>query len=108
MEPTIDRGLEDYKQLAYYDKLYPPLYIEEHLKGGQTLPGSCSILDTYTMTLVYFLGFTETAAFTVSPVEWLTKKPTDEDLWLGLIGIFESGDSNFAQRHDQIYNQQEL
>lgn len=31
------------------------------------------------------------------------KEPTDEELWFSLIGIFESGDSYFAEGHDLIY-----
>ncbi len=31
------------------------------------------------------------------------REPTDEELWLSLIGIFESGDPYFAEGHDQIY-----
>lgn len=33
------------------------------------------------------------------------REPTDEELWLGLIGIFESGDPQFAELHDEIYSQ---
>jgi hypothetical protein len=103
MVPTINRELEDYKELAFYDKLYPFIQIEELAKRGQTLPGSCSTQDTYTMTLVNYLGFTETAPLTISPIKWVTERPTDEDLWLSLIGIFASGDPNFAEHHDEPY-----
>lgn len=31
------------------------------------------------------------------------REPTDEELWLSLIGIFEFGDPHFAELHDEIY-----
>jgi len=35
------------------------------------------------------------------------KEPTDEELWLSLIGIFESGDPDFSEGHDEIYSQRD-
>jgi len=102
----IDRKLEDYRSLLFYDKHYPPLHVEKPVRGGQTLPGSCSTLDTYTSTLVHLLGFAETPSLSINPTDLIIKKPTDHELWLSLIGIFESGNPHFAEHHDEIYRQQ--
>lgn len=103
---TIDRELEDYGRLAYYDRLYPPLRVEKRLISGHTVPGSSSSQQKYTMTLVNLLEFTGTSFVSTTPIEWIVRKPTDEQLWLSLIGIFESGDPHFAEHHDQIYGKQ--
>lgn len=101
----FDRKLEDYTNLLFYDKHYPPLHVEKPVRGGQTLPGSCSTLDTYTTTLVHLLGFAETPLLSTNPTELIIKKPTDHELWMSLIGIFESGNPHFAEYHDEIYGQ---
>lgn len=104
--PTIARDLENYRGLAYYDRLYLPRRVEEGVKSSQTLPGSSSVMQEYTVTLVQLLGFTETSSLSTNPIEWMIKKQTDEELWLSLIGIFESGDPHFAEHHNQIYGRQ--
>ena len=45
----------------------------------------------------------ETSSTSADPAETLTTKPTDEELWLGLVGIFASGNRQFAGHHDEIY-----
>lgn len=94
---------EDYKRLAYYDRFYSPRPVEEPLPFGQTLAGSTSSLVGYTKELVEFFGFRETSSVSTQPVELIVAKPTDEDLWFSLIGIFSSGDRHFAEHHDEIY-----
>jgi len=47
--------------------------------------------------------FGETASVPADPAETLVRKPTDEELWQSLVGIFSSGDRHFAERHDEIY-----
>lgn len=105
LSPTIERELEAYGYLVYYDKFYPPLHVEKGVRSGQTLPGSSSALQQYTETLVQLLGFAETTALSTTPIKWAIKEPSDEELWMSLIGIFESGDPHFAEHHDQIYGQ---
>jgi hypothetical protein len=102
MAPALSHE-EDYKRLAYYDRFYsyPPL--EEPLPFKQTLAGSTSSLLGYTKELVDLFGFRETSSVSTRPVDLIVAKPTDEDLWLGLIGIFSSGDRHFAEHHDEIY-----
>lgn len=94
---------DEYKRLAYYDRFYSPPPVEEPLPFGQTLAGSTSSLFSYTNELVGLFGFRETSSISTQPVELIVAKPTDEDLWLGLIGIFASGDRHFAEHHDEIY-----
>jgi len=94
---------EEYKRLAYYDRFYTTPPVEEPLPFGQTLAGSTSSLFGYTKELVDLFGFRETSSVSTQPVELIVAKPTDEDLWLSLIGIFASGDRLFAERHDEIY-----
>ena len=94
---------EDYNRLACYDRFYAPPRVEEQLPLGQTLAGSTSYLFGYTKELVDLFGFRETSSVTTPAVELIVAKPTDEDLWLSLIGIFASGDRHFAERHDEIY-----
>ena len=48
-------------------------------------------------------GFGETSSVSADPAETLIRKPTDEELWLGLVGIFASGNRHFAEHHDEIY-----
>lgn len=103
--PSIDRAFEGYGHLAYYDRFYPPIRVEEDVKADQTLTGSSSSLYAYTSALVDLFGFTETSSLSVNPVDFVIKRTSDEELWLGLIGIFESGDPHFAEQHDQVYGQ---
>ena len=101
--PSIDRKLEDYGKLLYYDRLHPPIPVRESVKSFQTVTGSISSSDAYTAELIDLFGFEETPPLPVTPTDWVIKKPTDEELWLSLVGIFESGDPHFAEQHDQIY-----
>lgn len=47
--------------------------------------------------------FGETAPVSADPAEEPIRKPTDEELWQSLVGIFSSGDRHSAERHDKIY-----
>ncbi|HEY3303839.1 MAG TPA: hypothetical protein VGL70_09950 [Candidatus Binatia bacterium] len=102
--PSIDWKLEDYGKLLYYDRLHPPVSVREPVKSFQTVTGSTSSFDTYTAELIDLFGFEETPPLPVTRTDWVIKRPTDEELWLSLIGIFESGDPHFAEQHDQIYS----
>ena len=98
---------EEYKLLAYYDRFYPSPGVEEPVPFGQTLAGSNSSLVGYTRELIGLFGFRETSSVSTPAVELIIAKPTDEDLWLSLIGIFASGDRHFAEHHDEIYGRSE-
>ena len=93
----------DYQRLAYYDRFYPSPRVEEPVPFGQTLAGSTSSMIGYTRELVDLFGFRETSSISTRAVVYIVPKPTDEELWLGLVGIFASGDRHFAERHDEIY-----
>ena len=93
----------DYSRLAYYDRAVSPPRVAEYVQAGQTLVGSASSQQDYNKRLADLFGFGETSSVSATPVEALIRKPTDEELWLGLVGIFASGDRHFAERHDEIY-----
>lgn len=104
-EPSVDLASTDYRRLAHYDRFYPSPSVEERAQIGQTLVGSSSSLPGYTKALVDLFGFTETSSLSTAAVDLIISKPTDEELWLSLVGIFASGDPHFAERHDEIYGQ---
>jgi hypothetical protein len=101
--PSIEKGFKDYRTLAYYDRAVKPPPVVDHVQVGQTLVGSASSQQDYNKRLVDLFGFGETSSFSAIPVESVIRKPTDEELWLGLVGIFASGDRHFAENHDEIY-----
>ena len=103
-ELSVDLAATDYRRFAYYDRFYSSP-VEEHVQIGQTLVGSGSSLHAYTRALVDLFGLGETSSVSTPAVELIVTKPTDEELWLSLVGIFASGDPHFAERHDEIYGQ---
>ena len=106
VSPGIDRKLEDYGRLLYYDRLHRPISVKASVKPFQTVTGSTSSSDAYTAELIELFGFGETPPLPVTPRNWIIKRPTDEELWLSLVGIFESADPHFAKEHDQIYGRE--
>ena len=107
MAPSASTALdgEDYRRLAYYDRSYPSAPVEEQVQIAQTLVGSGSCQAVYTRALVDLFGLAETSSVSTPAVELVVAKPTDEELWLSLVGIFASGDPHFAEQHDEIYGQ---
>jgi hypothetical protein len=103
MPPDTHLEFNDYSRLAYYDRLVKPAQVAEYVQVGQTLVGSASSQQDYNKRLADLFGFGETSSVSANPVEALVRKPTDEELWLGLVGIFASGDRHFAEHHDEIY-----
>ena len=103
MQQNTHLESNDYSRLAYYDRAIAPPRVAEYVQVGQTLVGSASAQQDYNKRLADLFGFSETSSVSATPVEALIRKPTDEELWLGLVGIFASGDRHFAERHDEIY-----
>jgi len=100
---SIEKAFKDYRTLAYYDRAVKPPPVVDYVHVGQTLVGSASSQQDYNQRLADLFGFGETSSVSATPVEALVRKPTDEELWLGLVGIFASGDRHFAEHHDEIY-----
>ena len=103
MPPDTHLESNDYSRLAYYDRPVKPAQVSEFVQVGQTLVGSASSQQDYNKRLADLFGFGETSSVSASPVEALIRRPADEELWLGLVGIFTSGDRHFAEHHDEIY-----
>lgn len=102
---NIDPATNRYGEMASYDRFCTPQLIEERIRTSRTLPGSSSSLLTYTVELLDLFGLAESRALSTDPMERIVERPTDEELWLSLVGIFESGDPHFAEKHDRIYLQ---
>ncbi len=100
-----DQDITDYGALLYYDQLLPPSRVSKRVYIGYTVTGSSSSLDAYTAGLIDLFGLKESPPLPVTQVDWVIKRPIDEELWLSLVGIFASGDQRFAEHHDQIYGQ---
>ena len=103
MPPGTQLESNGYWRLAYYDRPVTSPRVAEYVPVGQTLVGSSSSQQDYNKRLADLLGFGETSSISATPVEALVRKPTDEELWLGLVGIFASGDRHFAEHHDEMY-----
>lgn len=103
MPPGTQLESNGYWHLAYYDRPDLSHGVAEYVPVGQTLIGSASSQQDYNKRLADMFGFGETSSVLATPVEALVRKPTDEELWLGLVGIFASGDRHFAEHHDEIY-----
>jgi hypothetical protein len=103
MPPSTQLESNDYSRLAYYDRAVTSPGVAEFVPLGQTLVGSSSSQQDYNKRLADLFGFGETSSVSTTSVEALVRKTTDEELWLGLVGIFASGDRHFAEHHDEIY-----
>ena len=100
--PSIALESKDYSGFADYDRFYTLAPVEEHARIAQTLVGSGSSLRVYTRALVDLFGFAETSSISTLPVDLVVARPTDEELWLSLVGIFASGDPNFAKDRKSV------
>ena len=102
---STDQDIKDYGALLYYDQFFPPTRVSKRVYIGHTVTGSSSSLDAYIEGLINLFGLKESPPLPITQVDWVIKRPTDEELWLSLVGIFASGDRRFAEQHDQIYGQ---
>ena len=99
--------IDRYKELVLYDRIEGPIRIspepiKEPIKGLVTTSSSGAIIN-YDSIIMIMSGFTiDSAQSKYYPTPKTIVKNTKE-LWMSLIGIFESGDPDFATNHDEIY-----
>ncbi|RKX99741.1 MAG: hypothetical protein DRP54_06685 [Spirochaetes bacterium] len=98
---TID--INRYKELVLYDRWEEPVRTFPESAQGMISTTTSGSVAEYDVVIMKMSGFPMESAFSRYYIPPIEVEKRLEALWMNLIGIFESGDPDFAINHDEIY-----
>lgn len=98
-----DRDFNYYKELGVYDRWREPRRTSPATVQELATTSTSGAVVVYDAMIMRMSGFAMSSALSEPRLPPIEIEPSTEELWMRLIGVFESGDPDFAINHDEIY-----